>query len=173
MRSVLSGELGGGLYQRRKTMVEPVGSVRCSVWGRGNRLGLVARSEPQRSSWGEAEVAAAARAGKDPMSTQTKNPDSSASRAGERTPREAVERLAGLLPADELADALKGLPPEEITGPGGLLTQLAGRVIETALESELTEHLGYPRGRRRPGARATIATARRQRRCRPSSAGSP
>jgi hypothetical protein len=28
---------------------------------------------------------------------------------------------------------LKGLEPGEITGPGGLLTQLAGRVIETAL----------------------------------------
>ena len=31
-------------------------------------------------------------------------------------------------------------------GPGGLLTQLAGRVIETALGAELTEHLGYPPG---------------------------
>ena len=39
----------------------------------------------------------------------------------------------GLLPEDALEDALKGLEPDEITGPGGLLTQLAGRVIETAL----------------------------------------
>ena len=31
-------------------------------------------------------------------------------------------RLAELLPADALEDALKGLDPEEITGPGGLLT---------------------------------------------------
>jgi len=51
-----------------------------------------------------------------------------------------------LLPADALEDALAGLEPEEITGPGGLLTQLAGRVIETALGAELTEHLGH-----RPG----------------------
>ena len=58
----------------------------------------------------------------------------------------AVDRLAGLLPADALEDALKGLEPEEITGPGGLLTQLAGRVIETALGAELTEHLGHPPG---------------------------
>jgi putative transposase len=58
----------------------------------------------------------------------------------------AVDRLAGLLPADALEDALAGLEPEEITGPGGLLTQLAGRVIETALGAELTEHLGH-----RPG----------------------
>ena len=58
----------------------------------------------------------------------------------------AVDRLAGLLPEDALEDALKGLEPEEITGPGGLLTQLAGRVIETALGAELTEHLGHPPG---------------------------
>src|SRR5215207_950326 len=58
----------------------------------------------------------------------------------------AVDRLAGLLPAEALEDALKGLDPDDITGPGGLLTQLAGRVIETALGAELTEHLGHPPG---------------------------
>src|SRR3954465_6009332 len=58
----------------------------------------------------------------------------------------AVDRLAGLLPPEALEDALKGLEPDEITGPGGLLTQLAGRVIETALGAELTEHLGHPPG---------------------------
>ena len=65
---------------------------------------------------------------------------------------EAAERLAGLLPEDALQDALKGLAPEEITGPGGLLTQLAGRVIETALGAELSEHLGHPLGGRPAGA---------------------
>src|SRR3954452_11182474 len=58
----------------------------------------------------------------------------------------AVDRLTGLLPVEALEDALKGLAPDEITGPGGLLTQLAGRVIETALVAELTEHLGHPPG---------------------------
>src|SRR3954469_7506226 len=58
----------------------------------------------------------------------------------------AVDRLAGLVPPEALEDALKGLEPEEITGPGGLVTQLAGRVIETALGAELTEHLGHPPG---------------------------
>jgi putative transposase len=58
----------------------------------------------------------------------------------------AVDRLAGLLPPEALEDALKGLEPDEITGPGGLLTQLAGRVIETALGAELAEHLGHPPG---------------------------
>jgi hypothetical protein len=64
---------------------------------------------------------------------------------------DARERLAGLLPDDALHDALKGLEPDDITGPGGLLTQLAGRVIETALGAELTEHLGYPPGQAPPG----------------------
>jgi putative transposase len=64
---------------------------------------------------------------------------------------EAVDRLAGLLPREELEDALKGLDPEQITGPGGLLTQLAGRVIETALGAELTDYLGYPPGQAPPG----------------------
>jgi putative transposase len=64
---------------------------------------------------------------------------------------EARGRLAGLLPDDALQDALKGLEPEEITGPGGLMSQLAGRVIETALGAELTEHLGYPPGQAPPG----------------------
>jgi putative transposase len=64
---------------------------------------------------------------------------------------DARDRLAGLLPDDALQDALKGLDPDEITGPGGLLTQLAGRVIETALGAELTDHLGYPPGQAPPG----------------------
>jgi putative transposase len=55
------------------------------------------------------------------------------------------------LPDDALQDALKGLDADEITGPGGLVSQLAGRVIETALGAELTEHLGYPPGQAPPG----------------------
>jgi putative transposase len=66
-------------------------------------------------------------------------------------PDELVDRLAGLLPAEELQDALKGLEPEQITGPGGLLSRLAGRVIETALGAELTDHLGYEPGQAPPG----------------------
>ena len=75
----------------------------------------------------------------------------------------AVDRLAGLLPEDALEDALKGLEPEEITGPGGLLTQLAGRVIETALGAELTEHLGHPPGgvAQGPNVRNGAGSARR------------
>jgi putative transposase len=75
----------------------------------------------------------------------------SGSKTAESPPDAVVDRLAGLLPDDALQDALSGLEPEQITGPGGLLTQLAGRVIETALGAELSEHLGYPPGQAPPG----------------------
>jgi putative transposase len=77
--------------------------------------------------------------------------ESSSSDTAQSLPREVTDRLAGLLPAGELKRALEGLDPEQITGPGGLLSQLAGRVIETALGAELTEHLGYPPGQAPPG----------------------
>jgi putative transposase len=77
--------------------------------------------------------------------------DSSRPAVAESSVEQARDRLAGLLPDDALEAALDGLEPEQITGPGGLLTQLAGRVIETALGAELTEHLGYPPGQSPPG----------------------
>src|SRR3954451_10459111 len=72
--------------------------------------------------------------------------DPQSSHGASSSTQAVVDRLAGLLPPDALEDALKGLEPDEITGPGGLLTQLACRVIETALGAELTEHLGHPPG---------------------------
>jgi transposase-like protein len=71
-------------------------------------------------------------------------------------PEGEVDRLSELLPADALEDALEGLEAEEITGPGGLLTQLAGRVIETALGAELTGHLGYPARQAPPGGAGNV-----------------
>ena len=67
-------------------------------------------------------------------------------------PEELRDRVAGLLDEEALDEAVQGLRPEELTGPGGLLTQLAGRVIEAALEAERAEHLGYPPGEKPPGA---------------------
>jgi len=61
-----------------------------------------------------------------------------------------------LLPPEALEEALTGLAPEEITGPGGLITQLAGRVVEAALGAELSEHLGYPPGQGPPGAAGNV-----------------
>jgi len=45
----------------------------------------------------------------------------------------------------------------ELVGPGGLLTGLTKTVLETALEAEMSEHLGYdkhdPSGRNRSKSR--------------------
>jgi putative transposase len=76
---------------------------------------------------------------------------SSRSVRDESSVEEVRDRLAGLLPGDALQDALEGLGPEEITGPGGLVSQLAGRVLESALGAELSGHLGYPPGQAPPG----------------------
>jgi putative transposase len=74
----------------------------------------------------------------------------------ESASQEVVDRLVQLLPSDVLDDVLEGLAPEEITGPGGLITQLAGRVVEAALGAELSEHLGYPPGQGPPGGAGNV-----------------
>ncbi len=61
-------------------------------------------------------------------------------------PAEVVERLDGLFPRETLEEALQGRSGDEITRPGGLITALAGRVVQAALRAELTEHLGHPPG---------------------------
>lgn len=46
--------------------------------------------------------------------------------------------------SDEVIDSLlKSADPKELLSEGGLLSQLAGRLIERALEGEMTHHLGY------------------------------
>ena len=81
---------------------------------------------------------------------------SSRSARDESSVEEVRDRLAGLLPDDALEDALEGLGPEEITGPGGLMSQLAGRVLESALGAELTGHLGYLPGQAPPGGAGNV-----------------
>jgi putative transposase len=82
---------------------------------------------------------------------KSRGDESSRPAVPESSVEEARDRLAGLLPDAALQGALAGLEPDEITGPGGLLSQLAGRMIETALGAELSEHLGYPPGQAPPG----------------------
>jgi putative transposase len=54
---------------------------------------------------------------------------------------------------DELVDELLAgaRTEEEIVGPGGLLSQLTKRLVERALEVELTDHLGYEPHQEPPG----------------------
>ena len=55
--------------------------------------------------------------------------------------------------SDELLDALLSgaRTAEEIAGPDGLLGQLTRRLLNRALEAELTAHLGYEAGEAPPG----------------------
>ena len=66
----------------------------------------------------------------------------------EGLPPELRERLG-----DELIDELLAgaRTQEEIVGPGGVLAQLTKRLVERAMDAELTEHLGYERGEAPPG----------------------
>jgi putative transposase len=54
------------------------------------------------------------------------------------------DRVKELLPDEVLDELLAGAQgEEEIVGPGGLLSQLTKRLVERAMEVELTDHLGY------------------------------
>ena len=44
---------------------------------------------------------------------------------------------------DMLAELVKGKTPDEILGENGLLKELTKRLVESALEGEMTDHLGY------------------------------
>jgi putative transposase len=59
----------------------------------------------------------------------------------------------GDLLSDELVDGLLAgaASEEEVVGPGGLLSRLTKRLVERAMEVELTDHLGYEHGQAPPG----------------------
>jgi putative transposase len=65
-------------------------------------------------------------------------------------------------PSDELIDELLAgaSSAEEIAGPDGLLGRLTRRLLERALEAEITEHLGYPAGHAPPGGAGNARNGR-------------
>ena len=69
---------------------------------------------------------------------------------------ETLDSMAATVDQRELAEQLLAQAKEqgvELVGPNGLLNQLTKNVLETALDAEMTEHLGYdkhdPAGRGR------------------------
>jgi putative transposase len=110
------------------------GGERCEPGGRAPR----GAGEPLRAGAGGRELPA-------------ERVDDAVNRARVRS---AVGELAG---AGRLSDAvvdelLAGArTEEEIVGPGGLLAQLTKRLVERALEVELTDHLGYEPHAEPPG----------------------
>jgi hypothetical protein len=84
-------------------------------------------------------------------------PHGAGEQSGEPPPRPGIldrmpDEIRRKLP-DSVGDELLGgaSSEEEIVGPGGLLSQLTKRLVERALEVELTEHLGYERHLEPPG----------------------
>ena len=78
---------------------------------------------------------------------------------------ELAEEVKALLPDELIDELLAGArTQEEIAGPGGLLGQLTKRLVERAMEVELTDHLGYEPHQNRRAERATPGTGRRRRR---------
>ncbi len=63
-------------------------------------------------------------------------------------PGEVRDRLSDDLIDELLAGARS---EEEIVGPGGLLADLTRRLVERAMDAELTEHLGYEPRQAPPG----------------------
>jgi putative transposase len=86
----------------------------------------------QRSGLSQAEVRDAVERAR--LRAMVQRPD------GERIPDEVIDQL--------LAGARS---EEEIAGPGGLLAQLTRRLVERAMEVELTDHLGYEPHQEPPG----------------------
>ena len=65
--------------------------------------------------------------------------------AGRRRVRQALGMPSDRRISDEVIDELLAgaCTEEEIAGPGGLLAQLTKRLVERAMEVELTDHVGY------------------------------
>jgi putative transposase len=72
--------------------------------------------------------------------------------------------------AEQLVDQARA-DGKNLVGPGGLLSDLTKQVLETGLEVEMEEHLGYPKHasaiRNTPRKAATTATAATAREPRP------
>src|SRR4051812_21028856 len=73
--------------------------------------------------------------------------------AGRRRVRQALGVPSDRRISDEVIDELLAgaSTEEEIAGPGGLLAELTKRLVERAMEVELTDHVGYEPHREPPG----------------------
>ncbi len=111
------------------------------------------RREPAgRSEWTGGGASAV-----DPPSLSPELVDEAVDRAGgRRRVRQAIGVPSDRRISDEVIDELlAGASSEhEIAGPGGLLAELTKRLVERAMEVELTEHVGYEPHCEPPGGAA-------------------
>ena len=125
------------------------GELEVSVLEPGERFAGVERSEPGgRAQRGAGEPLRAAARGRELPAELV---DAAVNRARVRS---AVGELpgGGRLSDEVIDELLAGASSEEeIVGPGGLLARLTKRLVERALEVELTDHLGYEPHAEPPG----------------------
>jgi putative transposase len=78
------------------------------------------------------------------MSTKVDQPESVTADGGAAPMRQLRRAVRDRLSDEVIDELLAGAcTEEEIVGPGGVLAQLTKRLVERALQAELSEHLGY------------------------------
>jgi len=114
------------------------------------------RSERERAEIGAGQRRRGAPAAEAPTLSQELVDDAVDQAAGRRRVHRALGMPADRRISDEVIDELLAgaSTEEEIAGPGGVLAQLTKRLIERAMEVELTEHLGYEPHCEPPGGAA-------------------
>ena len=81
---------------------------------------------------------------------------------------ETLPSMADKVDPQQLAEQLLAQAKAQgvdLVGPNGLLDQLTKNVLETALEAEMSEHLGYDKHEWPGGPAGTVVTAAEPRRC--------
>ena len=138
--------------------------------GAWDRAGVARRRSQRAGASGDRRWATPARRARrgPPGAVATELVDEAVERAaGRRRVRQALGMPSDRRISNEVIDELLAgaSTEEEIAGPGGLLAQLTKRLVERAMEVELTDHVGYEPHQRAARRRArTSATARRRRR---------
>ena len=93
----------------------------------------------------------------DPLTVRPELVDEAVDRAaGRRRVRQALQMPADRRISNDVIDELLAgaSTEEEIAGPGGLLAELTRRLVERAMEVELTDHVGYEPHQEPPGGAA-------------------
>lgn len=143
---------------RSRTEVDSRTALELEAVGAGLAPGLPGEetSERERAGLGAGQSGRGAPAG-DPPVLPARVVDEAVDRAGgRRRVRQALNMPSDRRISNELIDELLAgaSTEEEIAGPGGILAQLTKRLVERAMEVELTEHVGFEPHCEPPGGAA-------------------
>src|ERR1039458_7772041 len=107
----------------------------------------------ERAGRGAGQTRRGARAGHPPVLSPELLDEAVDRAAGRRRVRQALQMPSDRRISNEMIDELlAGASTEqEIAGPGGVLAQLTKRLVERAMEVELTDHVGYEPHQEPPG----------------------